>query len=63
MYFFYFNATLCRSALLASDQQDHAVFHISRFGKVDKAEAAVENFRELHEPENVEDPDSDSPII
>lgn len=40
-----------------------ALFHIARFGKVDKAEATVEEFRELHEPENVEEPDSDSPII
>jgi predicted deacylase len=40
-----------------------ALFHIARFGKVEKAEATVENFRELHEPENVEEPDSDSPII
>ena len=40
-----------------------ALFHIARFGKVEKAEATVEEFRELHEPDNVEDPGLDSPII
>ena len=40
-----------------------ALFHIARFGMVGKAEATVEEFRELHEPENVYDPSLDSPII
>ncbi len=40
-----------------------ALFHIARFGKVDKAVATVEEFQELHEPENVEEPGLDSPII
>lgn len=40
-----------------------ALFHIARFGKVEKAEATVEEFRELHEPENDQDPGVDSPII
>lgn len=40
-----------------------ALFHIARFGKVDKAEATIEEFRELHEPENIEDLGLDSPII
>lgn len=40
-----------------------ALFNIARFGKVDKAEATVEEFQELYEPENVEQPDSDSPIM
>ena len=40
-----------------------ALFHIARFGKVDKAVATLEEFRELHEPENVDDPSLDSPII
>lgn len=40
-----------------------ALFHIARFGRVEKAEATVEEFRELHEPDNAEDPGLDSPII
>lgn len=40
-----------------------ALFHIARFGKVEKAEATVEEFIELHEPEDVEDPSLDGPII
>ena len=40
-----------------------ALFHIARFGRVERAEATVEEFRELHEPENTEEPSPDSPIL
>ena len=40
-----------------------ALFHIARFGRVARAEATVEEFRELYEPENVDEPNPDSPII
>lgn len=40
-----------------------ALFHIARFGKVERAEASVEEFRELYEPENTDEPNPDSPII
>ena len=40
-----------------------ALFHIARFGRVERAEASVEEFRELNEPDNVEEPGPDSPIL
>ncbi len=40
-----------------------ALFHIARFGKVERAEASVEEFRERYEPENTDEPNPDSPII
>ncbi len=40
-----------------------ALFHIARFGRVERAEATVEEFRELYEPEDEEEINHDSPII
>jgi hypothetical protein len=40
-----------------------ALFHIARFGRVERAEANVEEFRELYETDNVDEPKPDSPII
>lgn len=40
-----------------------ALFHIARFGRVERAEATVEEFRELYEPEEDDEPNPDSPII
>lgn len=40
-----------------------ALFHIARFGRVERAEATVEEFRDLYEPDNMEEPHPDSPII
>lgn len=40
-----------------------ALFHVARYGKLNKVSAQVERFTEHHAPDEVEEPASDSPIV